>query len=102
MKCFGEVMRIKRRLLQSAVMAIATLGGLQCFGATDWKEASWEFFNDPTVRTFQFEVSEQGLMSLRRRQPNYVKGTMREGNVLLANVGIRLKGMGSFRPVFEK
>lgn len=95
-------MRTKRRVLQSAVMAVATLGGLQCFGASAAKEASWEFFNDPKVRVFQFEVSEPGLMSLRRRQPNYVKGTVREGNVVLTNVGIRLKGMGSFRPVFEK
>lgn len=96
-------MRIKlRRLLHSTVVAVATLGSPQCFGATEWKEASWEFFNDPTVRTFQFEVSEPGLMSLRRRQPNYVKGTVREGNIVLTNVGFRLKGMGSFRPVFEK
>jgi spore coat protein H len=96
-------MRTKlRHVFHFMVAAVATLGGLQCFGATEWKEASWEFFNDPKVRVFQFEVSEPGLMSLRRRQPNYVKGTMREGNVVLTNVGIRLKGMGSFRPVSEK
>lgn len=96
-------MRIEaRRVLGLAAAVIGALGGLQCFGVDGGREASWEFFNDPQVRVFQFEVSEAELMSLRRRQPNYVKGTVREGNVVLTNVGIRLKGMGSFRPVFEK
>jgi spore coat protein H len=66
------------------------------------KEPGSEFFNDPKIRVFHFQVSEAGLMSLRRSQRTYVKGTVREGNVVLTNVGIRLKGMGSFRPVTEK
>jgi hypothetical protein len=66
------------------------------------KEASREFFNDPKVRVFQFDISETGLSALRRMPRNYVSGTVREGNRVLTNVAIRLKGMGSFRTVDEK
>jgi spore coat protein H len=66
------------------------------------RNASWQFFNDPEVRVFEFALSEQGLMSLRRGQDSYVRATVREGNQVFTNVGVRLKGMGSFRTVNEK
>jgi len=66
------------------------------------KEASREFFNDPKVRVFQFEISETNVAALRRVPRAYVSGTVREGNQVLTNVAIRLKGMGSFRTVGEK
>src|SRR6185503_17658588 len=50
----------------------------------------------------QFEISDPALRSLQRMSRNYVKGTVREGDVVLTNVGFRLKGMGSFRPIYEK
>jgi hypothetical protein len=66
------------------------------------KETIQEFFNDPTVRVFQFEISPAGLASLRRMPRNYVSGTVREGNRVLTNVAFHLKGMGSYRTVDEK
>ncbi len=66
------------------------------------KGASHEFFNDPKVRVFQFEIPQGGLASLRRTPRNYVRGTVREGNRVLTNVAFHLKGMGSFRTVDEK
>ena len=66
------------------------------------KEASQEFFNDPKVRVFQFEIPAAGLASLRRMPRNYVGGTVREGGRVLTNVAFHLKGMGSFRTVDEK
>lgn len=66
------------------------------------QEASQEFFHDPKVRTFQFEIPTEGITSLRRMPRNYVRGTMREGSQVLTNVGFHLKGMGSFRTVDEK
>src|SRR5688500_10444657 len=87
----------------SAFLTIVALGGIECPGApTGNREASWEFFNDSKVRVFEFEIPQAGLMSLQRSQRAYVKATVREGSVVLTNVGVRLKGMGSFRPVFEK
>ena len=65
-------------------------------------DASGAFFNDPGVRTFHFEIAPAGLSLLQRSQRTYVKGTVREGSQVFTNVGIRLKGMGSFRPIYEK
>jgi len=66
------------------------------------KESSQEFFNDPRVRVFQFDIPGAGLVSLRRQPRKYVSGTMREGDRVLTNVAFHLKGMGSFRTVDEK
>src|SRR5687767_2115406 len=65
-------------------------------------ELSGEFFNEPTVRVFQLEISDAALMQLRRAPRSYVTGTVREGDTVLTNVAIRLKGMGSFRGIDEK
>src|SRR4051812_48395460 len=66
------------------------------------KETAEQFFTDPKVRTFQFEVAEAGLASLRRSPRTNVLGTLREGDHVLTNVAVHLKGMGSFRMVDEK
>src|SRR5262245_17807976 len=65
------------------------------------RDASQEFFKDPKVRIFQFEIPDTALAALRRAPRNYAKGTMREGPRVLTNVAFRLKGMGSFRNVDE-
>ncbi len=80
---------------------------ISAFGATTAtpapkNDASGSFFNDPKVRTFHFEISPDGLSMLQRSQRTYVKGIVREGSHVFTNVGIRLKGMGSFRPIYEK
>jgi len=92
------------------VLTLAVVAGWRVSGAEvpskpttgQKKEASQEFFSDPKVRVFQFEISEAGLASLRRSPHTYVSGTVREGRQVLTNVAIHLKGMGSFRTVDEK
>lgn len=90
--------------MKASSLALCTLlaFGLWTGGASAASQASRDFFNDPAIRTFNFEISQSALMSLGRRQRTYVPATVREGNHVLTNVGVRLKGMGSFRPVFEK
>ena len=66
------------------------------------RETSQAFFDDPTVRSFQFEIPPDQLATLRRSPRTYVRGTMRDGSRVLTNVGFHLKGMGSFRTVDEK
>jgi spore coat protein H len=61
-----------------------------------------KFFTEPEIRTFHFEVSEAALNQLRRSPRSYITGTVREGQHVLTNVAIRLKGMGSFRSIDEK
>src|SRR5437868_14482249 len=66
------------------------------------KETADQFFSEQKIRTFQFEISEPDIASLRRSPRTNVKATVREGAHVLTNVAIRLKGMGSFRMVDEK
>jgi len=61
-----------------------------------------KFFTEPTPRTFNFEISEVALDQLRRSPRAYVPATLREGDRVLTNVAVRLKGMGSFRTIDEK
>jgi spore coat protein H len=65
-------------------------------------EAGAEFFQDPTVRVFDIKVPEAALMELSQSPRTYVSGQVTEGEEVLTNVGIRLKGMGSFRGLEEK
>ena len=60
------------------------------------------FFADPVVRLFQIEVSDAARLSLERSPRTYVAGTVCEGDQVFTNVGLHLKGMGSFRPIEEK
>src|SRR3954463_6844764 len=61
-----------------------------------------DFFADPSLRVFDIEVSDAGHTALKQTPRSYIAGTVREGGHTWTNVGIHLKGMGSFRNVDEK
>lgn len=61
-----------------------------------------EFFQEPTVRVFEFKVPEEALMELTQSSRTYVSADVTEGKHVLTNVALRLKGMGSFRSLEEK
>jgi len=61
-----------------------------------------EFFNDKSIRTFEFSLPEDALAQLEQSSRTYVSGEVTEGDHVLSRVGIRLKGMGSFRSLEEK
>src|SRR6266566_4466679 len=61
-----------------------------------------ELFNDDKIRTFRIEVAEPALSALQRDNRSYVRGTASEGGRTYRDVGVHLKGMGSFRPLNEK
>jgi hypothetical protein len=59
-------------------------------------------FTDGKVRTFRITVEGPALAVLERNDRSYVRATVTEGTNVLKDVGIHLKGMGSFRPFNEK
>lgn len=61
-----------------------------------------ELFDSGKVRTFKITVEEPGLSLLNKNDRNYVRATVTEGTNVFKEVGIHLKGMGSFRPFNEK
>lgn len=61
-----------------------------------------EFFTDGRIRTFKITVEQPGLAVLEKNDRSYVKATVTEGTNVYRDVGLHLKGMGSFRPFHEK
>jgi len=63
-------------------------------------------FTDGVVREIRISVDPAGMTELRRDTREYVRATLRDrrtdGEIVFTNVGIHLKGMGSFRPVDQK
>src|SRR5439155_16181473 len=65
-------------------------------------DPSAEFFADRKVRLIDIELTEPARMALRTNPRSYIVGNVREGTQVFTNVGIHLKGMGSFRRLDEK
>jgi len=59
-------------------------------------------FTDGKVRRFRLTVKDAELTALQKDNRNYVRATFTDGHQTLSNVALRLKGMGSFRPLNEK
>lgn len=72
--------------------------------AADSKKSSAAdaLFNESKIRTFQLDVPEIGLTALKQGNRAYVRGTLREGNLVLRDVGVRLKGHATFQPADRK
>jgi spore coat protein H len=66
------------------------------------RETGDAIFTNDLVREIRITVDPQGMTELRRDTREYVRAIFREGENVLTNVGIHLKGMGSFRPVDRK
>ena len=82
-------------------MAAASLLGAR--GAEKKGEVAAEaLFADTNVHTLRIEVPEKELSSLKQGTPNYAHATVRDGDVVLRDVGVRLKGHATFQPVDKK
>src|SRR2546428_6702228 len=51
-----------------------------------------ELFWQPKVLSFKIEIPAANLEALKKEPKTYVKGTLREGDKVYAQIGIRLKG----------
>ncbi len=99
-------------VMQSTRVHSSRRRGLGCFtglllaltiqGAGTKKEPGEKFFTELIPRTFHFEIPEATMAQLRRSPRTYVSTTVREGDRVLTNVAVRVKGMGSFRTIDEK
>ena len=83
---------------------LALVASLATLRAADSKKsaAADAFFRDPRIHTLRVEISDSGLASLKQGNRSYVKVTLRDGEVVLRDVGIRLKGHGTFQPIDKK
>ena len=64
--------------------------------------ASQEFFTDAIIRQIHLELPSAAVESLKKESRKFVRGTVKEGGRSYLDVGIHLKGVGSFRPIEKK
>jgi len=71
---------------------------------TEMKKAAAgnSIFTNPAVREIRITIEPEGMKRLQRDTREYVPATWREGPNTFTNVGIHLKGTGSFRPLDQK
>jgi len=60
-----------------------------------------EFFNCTNLLTFWVELDQGAFQQLSERPKSYVSGRVHVGDQVWEHVGIRLKGSGTFQPVYE-
>ena len=61
-----------------------------------------KLFSDPVIRTFQISLQDSNLSQLKKNERAYVRATVTEGTNILHDVGVHLKGNGSFQPLNGK
>lgn len=65
-------------------------------------EPGAELFTDPRARTFKIQIEEPHLSALKKDNRQYVRASFNDGTTVYKDVGVHLKGMGSFRPLEDK
>ncbi|HKQ38725.1 MAG TPA: CotH kinase family protein [Verrucomicrobiae bacterium] len=59
-------------------------------------------FTNGVVRLVQIEIPPENVAALKKDARAFVSCTFREGGTTYTNVAVRLKGVGSFRPIDQK
>ncbi|HZR19835.1 MAG TPA: CotH kinase family protein [Verrucomicrobiae bacterium] len=70
--------------------------------ASQQSDSAEEFFNSTNLLTFSVELDEAAFEQLTEHPRTYVRGRVRVGEQVWEQVGIRLKGSGTFQPVYER
>ena len=61
-----------------------------------------KLFAAPLIRTFKISLQDSNLSQLKKNERAYVRATVTEGTNILRDVGVHLKGNGSFQPLNAK
>jgi spore coat protein CotH len=77
------------------------------FAASDIPKADKRARNDAlftngAVRSIQIEMPPENVAALKKDARSFVSCTIKEGGMTYTNVAVRLKGVGSFRPIDQK
>jgi hypothetical protein len=73
---------------------------LPCWG-TDHREEAQAFFDSTNLITFKVELDDPEYGALTERPKTYVLGKAQIEGHTWENIGIRLKGSGTFQPIYE-
>lgn len=89
-------------LMAGGAVAVLPTSLAQAKGKADKRRDEAELFRYPGVIPLRIEIPAAGLAALRASPRDYVKATVREGESVLPDVGVRLKGQESFQPLEGK
>jgi spore coat protein CotH len=64
--------------------------------------AGLDLFAHPSVIRLKIEIPSGGQESLRKDPKEYVKATVRSGDIVLTNVGLRLKGQTTYQSIDKR
>jgi hypothetical protein len=70
--------------------------------AAQHEAESQAFFNSTNLTVFHVELQSTEVRNLAAVPKTYVPGTVRVGGCVFEKVGIRLKGMGTFEPIYAR
>src|SRR3954470_2120793 len=77
-------------------------GILQTSRAAEKKEGTDDLFTQAKVIQLKIELPAGSLESLKVDPRKYVRASLKEGNAIYPDVGVRLKGNGSFQSLEQK
>jgi len=101
---FSAIVALSLALILNAVGAqkpkSALSGSLPRIKKSDPSDAL--FATNAPIRTFEITIANREWEQLVKNNRAYVRGTVTVGPQVLPDVGVRLKGNGSFRPLNEK
>jgi len=92
---FFRANRISICLLLLSCLSLISLG-------LSAENNKFELFSDPALADFHIELDETAVDSLQKEPRSYVRGTARIRDAVLTDVGIRLRGFGSYRLIDDK
>ena len=69
--------------------------------ANNHQESADDFFQSTNLLTFRVELDETAFDELTEKPRTYVRGRVRVGDRTWEDVGIRLKGSGTFQPIYS-
>ncbi len=65
-------------------------------------DAADMLFTNGSIRTLRIDLPDASLALLKQSSRDYVRATISDGELVLRNVGVRLKGHSTFQPLEKK
>jgi spore coat protein H len=90
------------RALLLAVSIPALLSAASDAPKADKRARNDALFTNGVVRGIEIEMPPENVAALKRDARSFVSCTFKEGGKTYTNVGVHLKGVGSFRPIDQK